>query len=514
MSSRASRPALFAGILLCASLHGQVVLHSDPYATSGGSAYKNVVRDSAGRLHALSVRETPAGDRELILHSSEDGGTSWVQDPFVLNDATSGLNPPNATTNCALAIDGGGLLHIIWGRYYYPSYYQQYYRNYDPVTGNASAIVNLSDTTGAVPTSRTAAMDLTVDADDTVWLAAHGPSSWVERLLRSTMPSAADLTFEDIGNISPGNSAQNSRLAVASDGRIHCSYYRNVAPGNYEHRIYDPSLQSWEPATTLGNTIAPNDYYGALSADLIGNVHALFVVDATSGSTLWQFLYRRWDATSGWGDPVTLFEATTDQQSGIANYRIFALACDEMTGDVSAVYRDLSNGAPLRLAEKGLTDSAFSFVEDLQPASSGLHEYYVPTLRGTLYPDFNRTGSNLHITFQNRPAPAPPFSFVFQTTGAGPQILRGDADGNGTFSGLVDGLFVLNYQFVAGAPEPPCLKAADADDSGSFQGLLDGLYILNYQFVVGSPPPPPPGPSACGNDPTADSLTCVTPSCP
>ena len=93
-------------------------------------------------------------------------------------------------------------------------------------------------------------------------------------------------------------------------------------------------------------------------------------------------------------------------------------------------------------------------------------------------------------------------------------FLRGDADGNGNFTGIVDGLFILNFAFIPGNPAPPCFKAADADDSGTFVGIVDGLFILNFAFVPGSPPPPPPGPDICGPDPTADGLDCIVHPCP
>ena len=103
------------------------------------------------------------------------------------------------------------------------------------------------------------------------------------------------------------------------------------------------------------------------------------------------------------------------------------------------------------------------------------------------------------------------FTFGFGVAGT---FLRGDANGDGRVSGLIDGLFLLNFGFVPGSPQPPCMSAADADDSGSFSGLVDGLFILNYWFVPGSSPPPPPGPTDCGPDPTNDSLECESPSCP
>ena len=91
--------------------------------------------------------------------------------------------------------------------------------------------------------------------------------------------------------------------------------------------------------------------------------------------------------------------------------------------------------------------------------------------------------------------------------------MRGDANGDGTFNGLADGLTLLSWQFVAGTPPLSCPSAADADDSGTVNGLVDGAACLNFQFVAGSPPPPPPFPG-CGSDPTPDSLGCSSSGCP
>ena len=103
-----------------------------------------------------------------------------------------------------------------------------------------------------------------------------------------------------------------------------------------------------------------------------------------------------------------------------------------------------------------------------------------------------------------------PTGFRVLALGQGTQFLRGDADASGSVAGIVDGVFLLTFQFVPGSPAPPCMSAADADDSGSVNGLVDGLYVLNFQFVPGSPPPPDPGPTACGPDPTDDPLVCET----
>ncbi len=89
-------------------------------------------------------------------------------------------------------------------------------------------------------------------------------------------------------------------------------------------------------------------------------------------------------------------------------------------------------------------------------------------------------------------------------------LLRGDVDGTGVVNSLVDTLFLLYWQFNAGAV-PPCMDAADCDDDGLVNALVDGLYVLAWQFSAGLAPPAP-GTESCGADPTADAVECETPS--
>ena len=98
-----------------------------------------------------------------------------------------------------------------------------------------------------------------------------------------------------------------------------------------------------------------------------------------------------------------------------------------------------------------------------------------------------------------------------------PGILRGDCDQSGNFSGVPDGLFPLNYQFIQGAPAPLCFAACDADGNGIFNALVDALYIFNFAFVSGSEPIPAPFPDCDLEDGTGfDSigvLGCEEPFC-
>lgn len=92
----------------------------------------------------------------------------------------------------------------------------------------------------------------------------------------------------------------------------------------------------------------------------------------------------------------------------------------------------------------------------------------------------------------------------------GPDFIRGDADGDGVFTGLIDGVFILLWNFQGG-PAPPCLVAADADGDESLSGLVDALYVLAHQFT-GGPPPPAPYPF-CGAD-LDTQLDCDVSVCP
>ena len=83
-------------------------------------------------------------------------------------------------------------------------------------------------------------------------------------------------------------------------------------------------------------------------------------------------------------------------------------------------------------------------------------------------------------------------------------FLRGDSNADGTVN-LADGVSTLGYLFN-GNQAPPCLDAADTNDSGQID-IADAIGTFNWLFAGGAHPAPP-GPTACGEDPTADNLIC------
>ncbi len=88
-----------------------------------------------------------------------------------------------------------------------------------------------------------------------------------------------------------------------------------------------------------------------------------------------------------------------------------------------------------------------------------------------------------------------------------PLFLRGDADGGGSVSALLDALYILSWTF-AGGSAPPCEDAADADGNGVVSALLDSLRLLSWAFAGGDPPPDP-GVETCGPDPDIDVVDCA-----
>ena len=136
---------------------------------------------------------------------------------------------------------------------------------------------------------------------------------------------------------------------------------------------------------------------------------------------------------------------------------------------------------------------------------------YASDLAGMLYTLDPNTGALMHsvpVAGGNLTALA--------TADTGPEMFRGDCDGDNVFNGLLDALRALNFQFIPGSPAPPCLAACDADSDRVFNGLLDGIYMLNFQFIPGSPPIGPP--FGCGNEPpgvnSIGQLGCNNPTCP
>ncbi|MBN1417992.1 MAG: LamG domain-containing protein [Planctomycetes bacterium] len=90
--------------------------------------------------------------------------------------------------------------------------------------------------------------------------------------------------------------------------------------------------------------------------------------------------------------------------------------------------------------------------------------------------------------------------YIMNDMGGDPVFLRGDTDGNGQYA-IGDGVQILERLFTnRPAFTSDCDDAGDFDDNGVFT-IGDAIGLFNYLFADGKAPEPP-GPTACGTDPT------------
>ncbi len=90
-----------------------------------------------------------------------------------------------------------------------------------------------------------------------------------------------------------------------------------------------------------------------------------------------------------------------------------------------------------------------------------------------------------------------------------PTFQRGDCNGDSSRN-LADAIFNLSVLFSGGGPAP-CDDACDHNDDGSID-ISDAVFMLTFLFSGGTPFPPPD--QICGEDPTADALSCANNTCP
>jgi hypothetical protein len=362
------------------------------------------------------------GNRPLLLQSSINGGANWSLDPFVFNDASSGMSGTALVAHSGLAVDDLGTLHASWVAVQSsPASYRTFYRQYDPIAATSSPIVDVTAQVAA-PNITVDTTVIAVDGNGTVWLTCNGTANNAQRLAYSNMPYASNLTFTRLGPFGTGSAGKSRRVHIAADanGYIHCSYLDSSLVGTsgpYLHTYYDPTSATWSAVTILGDNTLPQDQYGSLCADALGNVHAVYMMDSGAGgtSTTVKLRYKRWDVLNGWSAEVILSDIPLANWTVIAAPYIFALACDEATATTRVVFRDLANGGALEMVELPLGAASFAPIVTLAPPTLAQHAYYSPTLRGTLYPASNNTAGDWDVTWQYRANPTtPPFDLNFQ----------------------------------------------------------------------------------------------------
>lgn len=152
----------------------------------------------------------------------------------------------------------------------------------------------------------------------------------------------------------------------------------------------------------------------------------------------------------------------------------------------------------------GLASFYLSHLDAGQPADSPCVDAGGPasipppdaTTRTDGIPDFGTADLGFHY----------PYALYFTIP-----FLRGDANGDGDVD-LADAVRVLEGLFSPIAPNFECDDATDANDDGAVD-ISDAIRLLSFLFESTGVELPVPS-SACGLDPTADSLRCLSAACP
>lgn len=118
--------------------------------------------------------------------------------------------------------------------------------------------------------------------------------------------------------------------------------------------------------------------------------------------------------------------------------------------------------------------------------------------------------NSVAVDFSGTLVPASLEDGVLTLAPGGSLLVRGDCNGDQAVN-IADIINLLDVLFANG-PEPQCNKACDFNDDGQ-RNIADGIFLLSFLFAPNAPAPDAPFPG-CGSDPTPDSLTCVTATCP
>jgi hypothetical protein len=368
---------------------GPYVINKGEKATAVGCQLnRSMVRNAVGELF-YCYRDGNA-PFDLNIARSINGGVTWSVWAKKINTETFAYT----LSGCTLAVDKNSNIYAVWHRYSYsPTKHGTYIRKYDPNAGTWGKQVTIREVNNKISTSAVA-----LDSKGYVYVLCGHSANWRIHLFKSKNPYASALSFTDLGDPRSATYSQTGVLTIDSNDIPHVLFYDVYSgTGVIHHRSYSGG---WSKATPISNAARPNDKPGPMAADALGNVHMLYVDGGVDKTTPIYFQYRKWSAGKI-SSPIQVFTHSVTQHGGMAtaNAYIVNIAANEATGDVYVVGRDMNYGGALVLYKKTPTATKFTMVKKLRPGNTGAHYYYMPRLRGTVYPSFNRTGKLLDIAY-------------------------------------------------------------------------------------------------------------------
>ncbi len=188
-----------------------------------------------------------------------------------------------------------------------------------------------------------------------------------------------------------------------------------------------------------------------------------------------------------------------------AEFFVFNLTPEGGTGGILGCILDTDGPGPLDFIPNGVDQEIALFQYEIVPGAA--------------------VGEISPLAFTDElspPAPSPPTPVVvsigetavspitldgsIEVVAEGTLFERGDTNSDGTVN-IADSIFLFEYLFVVGAPEPQCFQTGDINNDEGLN-VADGIYLLTYLFSEGPPPPAPF--EECGLDPTPGPLSCNT----
>jgi len=420
-------------LVLLSTLTAQTIIYGPGSSRAFQTAYsgpQTIVRDSKANLYVI-YRYQVSSQWDLAIAKSSDNGSTWN---MTWQTTFASLGTDFGSYQPCMAIDSQDNLHCAWLHRvaFSGSRLPQtiHYNRFDAATAKWGT--EWLVTPSAVYERPNPV--LAVDSKDYVWF-SHGNTGWDSVLKRSDKPFASDMKFSAFTPAFSASNSQHMALAVDALDRIHISYYDTG--GGYagvKHQWIDPSATS--PSWTLTslsnhgptNHTARAEYSSRMAADIAGNVYAIYNVDDQAPSSGRQgnteHYIRKWDgATQKWGNPVlvhSIVYTTWAPAAGANDGRIITCACDEATGEFYFTYRDFITGDFVLGRWRGIDTENHTIYAKLMNTSplppNSRNYFFLPHLRGSLWPQQNRTvyGLDLMYVVGDQTATTPTYTDYFE----------------------------------------------------------------------------------------------------
>jgi len=403
-------------LALLGTVSAQSVIYGPGSTRAFQTAYsgpQTIVRDSKANLYVI-YRYQVSTQWDLAIARSSDNGSSWN---MTWQTSFAQLGTDFGSYHPCIAIDSQDNLHCAWlHRVAFTGSRLPQTIHYNRFEAATSKWGTEWVVTPSAVYERPNPV-LTVDQNDYVWF-SHGNTGWDSVIKRSDKPFASDGKFTSFSPVFSASNSQHMGLVVDALNRIHISYYDTG--GGYagvKHQWIDPGASSpkWT-LTSLSNHGPTNhtaraEYNSRMAADIAGNVYAIYNVDdqaPSSGRTGNTETYiRKWDgSTQGWGQPVLVQSVPSTvwaPSSGANDGRFITCGCDEASGEFYFTYRDFTTGDFVLGRWRGIDTeqpTAYARLMNTSPLPPNSRNYFfLPHMRGSLWPRQNRTGYGIDLTY-------------------------------------------------------------------------------------------------------------------